>query len=156
MIISCLIGLLINQIGRPLPPLILRPMDLLCSAALTHINQYWSHHLTSTAYVLRPPLQSLPPYSKSSQLPHWLSSHRPLSTHPFTSHSHTHLPRRPHRRHLLCYGRSPRLRRALAGRIIALSTLLSFFTLPWLITPRHVKINPYEIEHLNNPCLKIK
>ena len=34
MIISCLVGLFINQVGLHLPPLILHPMDLLGSAAL--------------------------------------------------------------------------------------------------------------------------
>jgi predicted permease len=134
MIVSCIIGLLINQLGTPLPPLIERPMDLLGSAALPLIllsigatldlaglrDTAAPTLIASLLKVIITPLIGLLLIT-----PLQLAPTQAMVTLIFlgvptagTSYVMAEL--------LGCDA-------PLAGRIIALSTLLSFFTLPWLI-----------------------
>ena len=134
MIVSCLIGLLINQIGLPLPPLILRPMDLLGSAALPLILISIGATLdldglraTAAPTVIASVLKVIatPLIGLLLIAPFQLTPSQALVTLIFlgvptagTSYVMAEV--------LGCDA-------PLAGRIIALSTLLSFFTLSWLI-----------------------
>ena len=135
MIISCLVGLIINQIGITIPSLVIRPMDLLGNTALPLI-------LLSIGATLD--LHGL----KSTASPTIMSSIIKVIIAPFIGfllHDMFGLDKHQAMITLIFLGVPTAgtsyvmaevlgCDAALAGRIIALSTLLSFFTLPLLIT----------------------